>query len=262
MQTITGVGGSLSRANPNAVAQIEIPLPPIAEQERLVAELEGYRRVIESARQILAHYKPTLRLNPAWPMVKLGKVCEKITKGSSPNWQGVRYVDSGGVLFVTSENIGSGEMLLTKKKFVEERFNTIEKRSILKQGDVLTNIVGASIGRTAIFNLAETANINQAVCILRCKDDELSNLYLMFLLNSDYFLSILHANKLDNARANLSLGFFENLEIPVPPLAEQRAMVAELETERALVEANRELAVRFEQKLQSKLAEIWGTPAQ
>jgi type I restriction enzyme M protein len=48
--------------------------------------------------------------------------------------------------------------------------------------------------------------------------------------------------------------------IPVPPLAGQRALVAELETERALVEANRELAVRFEQKLQTKLSEIWGAP--
>jgi type I restriction enzyme M protein len=48
---------------------------------------------------------------------------------------------------------------------------------------------------------------------------------------------------------------------PIPPLAEQRAMVAELETERALVEANRELAARFEQKLQTKLSEIWGAPA-
>jgi hypothetical protein len=46
--------------------------------------------------------------------------------------------------------------------------------------------------------------------------------------------------------------------LPIPPLAEQRALVAELETERALVEANRELAARFEQKLQTKLSEIWG----
>jgi hypothetical protein len=43
--------------------------------------------------------------------------------------------------------------------------------------------------------------------------------------------------------------------------AEQRALVAELETARALVEANRELAARFEQKLQTKLFEIWGAPA-
>jgi hypothetical protein len=45
-----------------------------------------------------------------------------------------------------------------------------------------------------------------------------------------------------------------------PPLAEQQALVAELETERVLAEANRELARRFEQKLQTQLSEIWGAP--
>lgn len=54
MRTITGVGGSLARANPAAVAEIEIPLPPLAEQERLVAELEGYRKQIERHKQKIA----------------------------------------------------------------------------------------------------------------------------------------------------------------------------------------------------------------
>jgi hypothetical protein len=43
-------------------------------------------------------------------------------------------------------------------------------------------------------------------------------------------------------------------------MARQRALVAELETERALVEATRKLAVRSGQKLQTKLSEIWGAP--
>jgi hypothetical protein len=49
--------------------------------------------------------------------------------------------------------------------------------------------------------------------------------------------------------------------LPVPPLAGQRALVAELATERAPVPANRELAVRSGQKLQTKLSAIWGTEA-
>jgi type I restriction enzyme S subunit len=52
---------------------------------------------------------------------------------------------------------------------------------------------------------------------------------LTFLLNSPFFREILHDNEVDNARANLSLGFFSNLAIPVPPLAEQRAIVGRLE---------------------------------
>lgn len=163
------------------------------------------------------------------PVVPLGELCERITKGSSPKWQGFKYVDEPGILFVTSENVGENEMLFRKAKYVEEAFNEKDTRSILKHGDVLTNLVGASIGRTAIFDRDDIANINQAVGILRCVPDRLYNRFLAFLLNSPVFKSILHANEVNNARANLSLTFFKNLEIPLPELAEQKQIVAILD---------------------------------
>ena len=46
--------------------------------------------------------------------------------------------------------------------------------------------------------------------------------------------------------------------IPLPPLATQQAIVAEIEAEQALVAANRELIVRFEKKIQATLARVWG----
>jgi len=81
----------------------------------------------------------------------------------------------------------SNEIILNKKKYVEGKFNVSDKKSILQKGDVLTNIVGASIGRTAIFNLDDLANINQAVCILRCKEEILHNLYLSYLFEFSIF---------------------------------------------------------------------------
>lgn len=62
------------------------------------------------------------------------------------------------------------------------------------------------------------------------------------------------------AHGTLKIGTDDLLQIKfsLPPLDLQRRIVADLEAERALVEANRELIARFEQKLQAKLAEIWG----
>ena len=57
---------------------------------------------------------------------------------------------------------------------------------------------------------------------------------------------------------NLSQDILREIRVPIPPLAEQRALVAELEAERALVEANRELAARFEKKLAQSVAAVWG----
>jgi type I restriction enzyme M protein len=49
--------------------------------------------------------------------------------------------------------------------------------------------------------------------------------------------------------------------IPLPPLATQQAIVAEIEAEQALVAANRELLTRFDRKIQATLARIWGEAA-
>ena len=50
----------------------------------------------------------------------------------------------------------------------------------------------------------------------------------------------------------------EGYQIPLPPLATQQAIVAEIEAEQALVAANRELIARFEKKIQATLARVWG----
>lgn len=183
-----------------------------------------------------------------WKETKLEDVCHLITKGSSPKWQGINYVKEPGVLFVTSENVGENEMLLEEKKYVEEKFNLKDSKSILKKGDVLTNIVGASIGRTAIFNLDEIANINQAVCLMRCNEDLIFNEFLMYLLNSPLTKQHLHDNEVNNARANLSLGFFRNLIIALPPLEKQKEIVRSIKDFH--VETNK-LQIKYNSKIEN-----------
>jgi restriction endonuclease S subunit len=48
------------------------------------------------------------------------------------------------------------------------------------------------------------------------------------------------------------------LEVPLPPLEIQRAIVAEIEAERALVAANRELIARMEKKVKAVIERVWG----
>lgn len=163
----------------------------------------------------------------SWSLCNLGTLTELITKGASPNWQGINYVDKG-ILFVTSENVGLGHLILENKKFVEEKFNQIQKRSILKRGDILTNIVGASIGRTTIFDLDEKANINQAVSLIRLKNKMSSN-YILTVLNSPAIVDFMNSTKVDVARANLSLKDVASFPIPLPPITEQQEIVHRVE---------------------------------
>jgi len=218
---------------------IQINYPKsLPEQQRIIAILDTAFASIEKAKanaeQNLKNAKELFESylqgvfetkGEVWEEKTLGEICFLISKGSSPIWQGIKYVDEPGVLFVTSENVGENTLLLGKRKYVEEKFNVSDKKSILKNGDILTNIVGASIGRTAIFNLDDIANINQAVCLIRCNQEFLFNEYLMYLLNSPFTKQHLHDNEVNNARANLSLGFFRSLSIPLPEVSEQRKVV-------------------------------------
>lgn len=151
--------------------------------------------------------------------VYLKDISELITKGASPNWQGIEYVDDDTqTLFVTSENVRDGYIDLSKKKYLMDAFNEKQKRSVLNKGDFLINIVGASIGRAAQFNLNVKANINQAVALVRLKEGLINDKYLLTYLNSPKALKMYESMQVSVARANLSLQNINDLEILLPPI--------------------------------------------
>jgi len=171
-------------------------------------------------------------LPSGWEWVRLGDICRLITKGSSPNWQGVNYIEDKdkGILFVTSENVNSFNLKLINKKYLEKKFNEIEPRSILKKGDFLMNIVGASIGRTAIFDLdIEDANINQAVCLIRMANSLIDSKYLLNFFNSTICINYMYDKQVDMARPNLSMGNISQFLIPIPSLSEQKRIVEKVD---------------------------------
>ena len=196
---------------------------------RLTADWREENQNVESARFLVkrldeqAEFLESDELPSTWTRCQLKSLTSLITKGASPKWQGINYAVSG-VLFVTSENVGNGEMLIGQKKFVEPKINEIQPRSVLKKGDLLTNLVGASIGRSAIYELDEVANTNQAVGIIRLKPG-VENRYLLHVLNSPVLVDHIHAEKVDVARANVSLADVRDFPIPIAPLAEQQEIV-------------------------------------
>ena len=167
----------------------------------------------------------------SWEWVRLGEITSLITKGSSPSWQGVNYIEDSkaGILFITSENVGTEQLLLDKKKYLENSFNALQSRSMLQKHDILTNIVGGSIGRTAVFDLdIEGCNINQAVALIRLIDYKLVP-YLLKYMNSATAYKIMLNNQVDTARPNISLTNISDFLIPLPPLAEQQRIVEKVE---------------------------------
>jgi type I restriction enzyme M protein len=82
--------------------------------------------------------------------------------------------------------------------------------------------------------------------------------FMFFQLTSSRVKGRLEQQAVGVTLKNLNQGILSNLGIPFPPLATQQQIVAEIEAEQALVAANRELIARFEKKIQTTLARVWG----
>ncbi len=125
---------------------------------------------------------------------------------------------------------------------------------------MLTNIVGASIGRSAIFDRDDVANINQAVALIRLTN-AVNRKYILHVLNSPVIIEHMESEKVDVARANLSLKDVGNYPIPLPPLTEQEEVVRRVEAFFALanqIEARFVKAkARVDQLTQSLLAKAF-----
>lgn len=163
--------------------------------------------------------KNNQKIPEGWSVKKGKDISSLITKGASPKWQGFEYCDSG-TLFVTSENVRDGFLDISNPKFLPNAFSEKQKRSKLKNGDILINIVGASIGRSCLYNKDIPANINQAVCLFRC-NSAAHNLYTLLYLSLPKTIRTLLETQTESARPNLSLSDISLLNFFLPPLPEQ-----------------------------------------
>lgn len=224
--------------------QIEIDLPDLEFQRSVVLKISSIEKVMQIRKQQLTELDTLVKAR----FVEMFGECEEhkrleeyatlITKGASPKWQGVDYCEEG-TLFVTSENVREGYLDLSKRKYLDDKINEIQPRSMLKRNDILINIVGASIGRAAIYDSDEVANINQAVALVRVDFSQVNQTYLIAFLNTPQAVEIYGRMKKGGARDNLSLQNIADLQIPVTPMEQQKefaAFVTQVNQTKALVQ--------------------------
>ena len=238
MQTITGVGGSLSRANPAAVGEIKIPLPPLAVQQEIVAEIEGYQKVINGARAVLDHYRPHIPIHPDWPFRNLGSLAANLDSRRVPITKGDRkagqypYYGASGIVDSVAGFIFDEDILLIS----EDGANLLARSTPIA------------------FSVSGKCWVNNHAHVLRFADRATQKFVEVYLnsISIEEFVTGAAQPKVNQEALN-------RIPIPIPEnVATQRAIVAEIEAEQALVAANRELITRFEQKIQTTLARVWG----
>jgi len=244
-------GGGQPQFNGNALIQIKILLPPLEVQKEIVAEIEGYQKVIDGARAVLDHYRPHIPIHPDWPMVELGEVCD-IKSGGTPSRSETAYWN-GTIPWVGSTVCKDSEVTKAEEFITEEGLNNSAAK-LFPDGTTLIALVGATIGKTGFLKFPSTTNQN--IAGLYPKALEVLDFTYLFHAAQTLYPEFLKLGEGKFRMANLS--FVRELKIALPPLATQQAIVAEIEAEQALVAANRELIARFEKKIQATLSRVWG----
>lgn len=233
----------------------EIPVPPLSKQKELVDKLDSYARVIAGASDVISNWKPNFEIDPEWEIVKLSDVSERVTKGTTPTTAGFEFQESG-INFVKIESIDDNGYFITDKfAHINQKCNEALKRSQLKKGDVLFSIAGA-LGRVALVNKdILPANTNQALAIITPKAN-LDSKYLEEVLRSPLIFNKIDELKVGVAQYNISLTQVSDFEIPLPSLEIQKQIVAKIEDERKIVEANKRLREIYENKMEEELKKL------
>jgi type I restriction enzyme S subunit len=160
-------------------------------------------------------------LPKGWKWVKLGDIC-KTTSGGTPN-RGNKGYYIGNIPWVKSGELDKGLILDTEEKISDEAIKNSSAK-VFPKGTLLIALYGATIGKLAFLGV--DAATNQAIC----------GIYENDKLDSKYIYNYLFHKKqelvnqgIGGAQPNISQTILKNLNIPLPPLPTQQAIVSKIE---------------------------------
>lgn len=249
-------GNSIPQLTVPMIKDEKIPLPPLSIQEEIVAEIEGHQKIIDGAKAVVANYKPKIDIDPDWEMVELGKYISTQT-GGTPSKSNETYW-SGNIPWVSPKDM--------KMDFIADAEDHISESAVKNSS---TKIVPAKtllvVVRSGILKhslpLALTVKpvaFNQDIIAINPTSEVLLQEYLFYYLKSTSERHIQDGIKPGVTVQSFHNGYFRKLKIPVPTPETQRQIVAQIEKEQELVNANKQLIEIFEQKIKDRIAKVWG----
>lgn len=240
-----------------------IPVPFIADQQRIVAELDCLNEMISLKQEQLKEFDKLAQSifydmfgdpvtnEKGWDRIKLGDICTCITKGTTPTTLGFPFVEEG-VNFVKVESFVDGKIAPAKLTHITNECNLALSRSQLENEDLLVCIAGATIGKMAFVDTSILpANTNQACAIIRLKEKKnlrFIHSFLTLKLKND----IIQMGK-GVAQPNLSLGQLRDFMISFPPLALQQQFAEKIQAIEAQKELVKKSIAETQQLLDSRM---------
>ena len=240
-----------SSINQKKLKSFTVPLPPLAEQQRIVAKLDGLFGHLDSLKQrleliptLLKQFRQSVLTQAVtgklteewregkdlgeWENVILKDITIKIGSGSTPRGGSESYKNEG-IPLVRSMNIRFNGIKLKGLAFIDEKQAERLKNVIIQENDILLNITGASIGRVCLAEKSIVGGrVNQHVTIIRLNEDD-SPEYINMYLSSSLIQNYIFIENYGVTRQALTKTQTQNLKINLPPKEEQTEIVHRVE---------------------------------
>ena len=249
-------GGTFKELSTISFRSLQIPLPHLSIQEEIVAEIEGYQKIIDGAKAVVENYKPKIDIDAEWEMVELGEVCE-IT--SSKRIFQDEYVKEGVPFYRTKEivELSKGEEVSLELFISRERYNDIKKKfDIPQKGEILLSAVG-TIGVSWVINDDREFYFKDGNLVWIKHIQNALPGYIKMALDHTFIFELSRMT-FGAAYKALTIIKLKEMKIPIPPIETQKQIVAQIEKEQVLVNANKQLIEIFEQKIKDRIAKVWG----
>jgi type I restriction enzyme S subunit len=248
-------GTNINNLKRDDILQTECLLPPLKEQKRIVELLDTatarvteltacYEQARTHANNLFASaLRDVLESNPNWPVKTLGDICE-FQNGYA--FKSSEYVKSGHAL-IRIKNVQQGEIVPSDDVFVLIPKDGSLNQFVLDAGDILMSLTGY-LGRIGRLNETDLpAALNQRVAKVSVKSKApLVDGFLYRLLDSPWFRDQVEVYGRGAAQQNVGTSDISKIEIPVPPLEEQKQLVFRLDSMKSMMT---EMVATYDAKL-------------
>jgi type I restriction enzyme M protein len=245
-------GGTFKEISKSSFSTLKIPLPPLDVQRQIVDEIAGYQRIIDSARQIVEAWKPEIAQliteylsneQESFAFKTLGEICELIS-GQHIESNDYSAEPSGTPYLTGPSDFGIFSPVITKW--------TTKPKVIVSKDDILITVKGSGVGKLNFLKTDQVCISRQLMAIRPLNTDSLYVYYWLFS-KTEYIQS----KSTGMAIPGITRTDILEIEIPLPPLDVQREIVARIEKERAIIEANRELIGIYQRKIDAAVNRVW-----
>ena len=248
-----GAGGQ-KRVPDSFIRDFTAALPSIEEQNQattfldhetakidaLIAEQQRLIELLQEKRQAVISHAVTKGLNPDapmkdsgvewlgevpehWEILKISKITHKITNGYVGPTRDILVED--GIPYIQATHIKRGRINFDSNYYVRAEWSAAHAKSVLMEGDVLIVQTGAGTGDAGLVSLEDEGFNCHALIILAPTKAMISGRFLLAVLLSSYGKQKLESIQTGGMHPHLNCGNVKFVDVPVPPISEQQAIV-------------------------------------